>query len=277
MSSMPNPKETKARLQALQTMLQIQKEGPAAVVLREMNKLVDDFKDIPKGDKGDPGSTGERGPQGVSLPGPQGPAGPQGVPGRPGNYGPVGPKGTQGDKGLPGIDGSPDKPEDIKRKLESLKDEGRLDASAIKNLPQAIEKYSPPNIELGRGGAGGGGARMLVADEGVLVGQDIQILDFIGAGVTVTRVGNRAVISITGGGNSGTPADNETPDGLINSSNKVFTLLHTPNPAAGLKLYLNGGFLTQGVEYTLSGNTITFATAPDISFAGLPFKAFYTY
>jgi hypothetical protein len=43
-----------------------------------------------------------------------------------------------GEKGEPGKDGSPDEAEDIKEKLESLKDENRLDASAIKNLPEFI-------------------------------------------------------------------------------------------------------------------------------------------
>lgn len=72
-------------------------------------------------------------------------------------------------------------------------------------------------------------------------------------------------------------ADNETPSGTINGSNAAFTLAHSPSPAASLILEMNGQILTQGVEYTLSGATITFSTAPDAAFSGLPFKAWYRY
>ena len=40
------------------------------------------------------------------------------------------------------IPGSPDRPEEVKNKLESLKNEKRLDASAIKNLPRPIMQRS---------------------------------------------------------------------------------------------------------------------------------------
>jgi hypothetical protein len=76
---------------------------------------------------------------------------------------------------------------------------------------------------------------------------------------------------------SGNFADNETPSGTINGSNTNFTLANTPNPAASLQLQLGGIFLTQGVDYTLSGATITFLAAPDASLSGQPFKAFYRY
>ena len=72
-------------------------------------------------------------------------------------------------------------------------------------------------------------------------------------------------------------ADNETPGGTINGSNTLFTLAQAPSPTTSLILVLNGQVQTQGVEYTLSGSTITFATAPDSAFSGLPFKAWYRY
>jgi len=56
---------------------------------------------------------------------------------------------------------------------------------------------------------------------------------------------------------------NETPSGSINGSNQTFTLSATPSPASSLKLYVNGQLMASGGEdYTLSGNTITFNTAP---------------
>jgi hypothetical protein len=52
-------------------------------------------------------------------------------------------------------------------------------------------------------------------------------------------------------------AYNETPSGTINGTNVNFTLAHTPNPANSLKLFLNGYQLVYGVDFTLSGSTIT--------------------
>ena len=53
-------------------------------------------------------------------------------------------------------------------------------------------------------------------------------------------------------------ADQETPGGAINGSNANFTLVFTPNPAPSLELFLNGELQTQGVDYTISGNVVTF-------------------
>lgn len=72
-------------------------------------------------------------------------------------------------------------------------------------------------------------------------------------------------------------AYNETPSGTINGITASFTLSHAPSPRESLQLWLNGQFQTQGVEYTLAGNTITFGVPPDISLAGTPFVAFYRY
>jgi hypothetical protein len=60
---------------------------------------------------------------------------------------------------------------------------------------------------------------------------------------------------------SATFVDAETPAGAINGANASFTLANTPNPAASLTLFLNGLLQDQGVDYTLSANMITFATA----------------
>lgn len=70
-------------------------------------------------------------------------------------------------------------------------------------------------------------------------------------------------------------ADNKTPSGLINSSNKVFTLPSNPNPNGSLRLYLGGDLqVAGGSDYTLSGVTITFVTAPA---TGKTLRAFYRY
>ena len=56
---------------------------------------------------------------------------------------------------------------------------------------------------------------------------------------------------------------NEIPSGIINSINKVFSLIN--NPVVGtVELYLNGMLQYPGVgfDYTISGNIITFNKAP---------------
>jgi hypothetical protein len=57
--------------------------------------------------------------------------------------------------------------------------------------------------------------------------------------------------------------DGETPSGLINGSNKVFTLANVPSPPTSLALYRNGLLLKDGVDYTLSAEVINFATAAE--------------
>jgi hypothetical protein len=56
-------------------------------------------------------------------------------------------------------------------------------------------------------------------------------------------------------------ADQEVPTGAINGSNTAFTLVNAPSPPASLSLYLNGLLMDQGVDYTLSGNAISFLIA----------------
>jgi hypothetical protein len=63
-------------------------------------------------------------------------------------------------------------------------------------------------------------------------------------------------------------ADDETPSGAINGSNMTYTLTYTPNPASSLELFVNGVLQLPGVDFTLSGNIITY-TNP-LSVSGLP-------
>jgi hypothetical protein len=85
-----------------------------------------------------------------------------------------------------------------------------------------------------------------------------------------------AAAAATGGGNF----IYEVPAGVLNSSNRVFTLSKTPKPALSLALEVNGLLQAQSgsgapwTDYTLSGRTITFRVAPDSGdwiFAGYSF------
>ena len=44
----------------------------------------------------------------------------------------------------------------------------------------------------------------------------------------------------------------------VRSSALVYGLAHLPSPASSLRLYLNGSRLRRGVDYTVSGGTVTF-------------------
>ena len=56
--------------------------------------------------------------------------------------------------------------------------------------------------------------------------------------------------------------NDETPSGLINEINTDFVLNYTPSPTDSLKVYRGGARQRITEDYTLSGKTITFLTAP---------------
>lgn len=172
--------------------------------------------------------------------GKDGRAGRDGKDGAPGAQGPVGPQG-ESIQGPAGRDGSPDDAIDIRTKLEFLEGEERLDASAIKNLPEMVEStYQSVGMH---------GALWSLQDvdiAGILAGQSIQ-WDGI------------KWVAYTPAGSGGTPVWGEdlTPQG----PGTAYTLAHAP--VAGTVRVFRGGTYQQagaGGDYTLSGSTITFGT-----------------
>lgn len=94
-----------------------------------------------KGDKGEAGDRGEKGDTGQSIKGDRGDVGARGergLQGLTGRQGMAGKDGKVGKDGKDGKDGSSDTPKDIVKKLESLQGKDRLDARAIKNLPELM-------------------------------------------------------------------------------------------------------------------------------------------
>jgi hypothetical protein len=70
-------------------------------------------------------------------------------------------------------------------------------------------------------------------------------------------------------------ADWITPTGTLNGINNVFTLPQAPNPGASLRLYRGWQVLNPGgIDFTLSGATITYTIAPPPTATHL---AFYRY
>ncbi len=77
--------------------------------------------------------------------------------------------------------------------------------------------------------------------------------------VYVDPTTHRMLVDSSGGNFS----DNETPTGAVNSSNAIFTLAHTPTPAASLQFFVNGQLQTAvGVDYTLLTATVTLNIPP---------------
>lgn len=62
----------------------------------------------------------------------------------------------------------------------------------------------------------------------------------------------------SGGGLLPSFSDGEAPAGAVNGVNSAFTLNFAPSPAASLILFRNGVLMKQGVDYSLSGASITF-------------------
>jgi hypothetical protein len=50
----------------------------------------------------------------------------------------------------------------------------------------------------------------------------------------------------------------DVPAGLVNGTNSTFTVAYPPVPAASLKLFKNGVYQKNSLDFTLSGRTITF-------------------
>ena len=64
-----------------------------------------------------------------------------------------------------------------------------------------------------------------------------------------------------GGGSSANPIQ-EAPSGTVDGANVTFLLSQTPASSANLNLSIDGVTQRQGIEYTISGKTITMAVAP---------------
>ena len=97
-----------------------------------------------------------------------------------------------------------------------------------------------------------------VYDDGVLIAQSATSIDFAGAGVSGSAIGNAVTENISGV--PGTQVAGEVPSGDINDVNTVFTLAHTP--LSDVAVYVGGSRMTLGVDYTITGATITFTFAP---------------
>jgi hypothetical protein len=63
--------------------------------------------------------------------------------------------------------------------------------------------------------------------------------------------------------------------GTINGSNVTFTISPTPFDSNSVQLSLGRQPQIQGIDYTISGGTITYIIPPDASLSGAPHVAQY--
>jgi hypothetical protein len=68
--------------------------------------------------------------------------------------------------------------------------------------------------------------------------------------------------------------DAEVPSGVVNGTNGVFSLSQSPSPASSLQLYRNGVELTAGLDFTVTTNSVAFASNA-IPQAGDALTAYY--
>lgn len=125
---------------------------------------------------------------------------------------------------------------EVRDKLETLKDEDRLDASAIKNLPEAVHTETK---------------HVIATSTALWHLQDVDVAG-IAVGQSIKWDGVRW-IPFTPAGGTGTAVYNE----VVSGATDTFTLAHTPTSSAILRVYANGQRLLPTTDYTLAGAIIT--------------------
>ena len=213
-----------------------------------------------------PDLVGEKGEQGIQgIQGEKGEKGDKGERGEPGKNGKDGIDGIDGNDGRDGADGkdgkdgSPDSSEQVRDKLETLKDEERLDISAIKGLDEKLTKNQNGFQLFG----GTSGIKLYV--NGVKKGTAKTLNLVPGANVSMNYVasnGRNDIIisaSLSGGGLTVLPAT-----GAIDGINTSFTFTEKP-----IYLVIDGGWYRENVGWTWSVLTATLTIPPSNDIYGL--------
>lgn len=151
-------------------------------------------------------------------------------------------------------------PEEIRNSLQELEGDARLDKTSIKGLENYINGVLG-SIQIPKGGGGSGGIETFLGGNKVGSGAALELI--AGTGVTITASSNDHKSNYTIAATPGALTWNsETPTGDVNGSNTDFELSDTPTTDS-LFVFLNGAFQADGGDdYTLSGTTVTFVTAP---------------
>lgn len=160
-----------------------------------------------------------------------------------------------------------------------------LDLQGAQRVVNALDGVDPQDYvtvaQLGTGSglpdpSGEGDGEWLMTSSGAAVwtpaAADLVPIADVGGYFTATDV-EGALQELGAGGGAGFAVALETPSGTIDGSNADFTLSAAPDPSADLLLFRNGLLQDQGLDYTLSGDTVTFTLPPEtgsVLLAGLP-------
>ena len=109
------------------------------------------------------------------------------------------------------------------------------------------------------------GAAITVQDEGSALSTTATTLNFVGAGVTASGTGATKTITISGGGggsSGSTGIGGQFTSGTGNGSATTFTSPINTNLANNLIVSVDGIMQRPTTDYTVSGTTVTFGTAP---------------
>ncbi len=178
-------------------------------------------------------------------------------------------------------------PEEIRNKLETLKDEERLDASAIKGLGKRLSKFGDDLLNRAIGildqrtsflinkvsnlsdrinnlSTTGGGHT--IQDEGTPLTQRTN-LNFKGAGVTVTDdlANNATIVTVSTSAGAGYQ---QPTSGAIDGSNTVFAFATAPNAIVVDGVSLQKVAADTTVNWT-GTTTITLSVAPNFDIYGV--------
>jgi hypothetical protein len=102
---------------------------------------------------------------------------------------------------------------------------------------------------------------LMQVNRAAVINENGEVTSAVGAAGDCVRADGTTGPCGTGGGSLPLMVDAETPAGVVDGLNGVFTLNYAPSPADSLRLYRNGILLKAGVDYTLDGNTVTFVAA----------------
>lgn len=163
---------------------------------------------------------------------------------------------------------TPDSGQEIVKKIRSLKEGERLSIDDLKDVPDfaAIISRSKQQAVKDPG--------IAIEGSGTEIAALISCINFTGSGVSVTKVGDRVVVQITGGGGAtNIPVQESLSAQTIDGVNKIYNLTAV-SVANTLQLFINEALVSPS-RYSLVGSQITFGTALDASYSGLPFDAFY--
>ncbi len=107
----------------------------------------------------------------------------------------------------------------------------------------------------------GSGSILSVADESIIVENNVEIIDFQGVGITAIGDGaGRVTVTVSG---ASTIMHQEVFSAL--ASQTLFTLTYTPISQQSTELFIDGVSQTVGTDYTVSGSVVTYSGIPTLT------------